>query len=116
MDVIGRFVICRSRDQGVVCGYLKSLLPQPGAMPAAELEEARQIHGWNGETNTLFEAAIRGFLGSARISEPLPEMLMFGVCGVLPCSEEAKLNLSQSRWNEPYNPSDSRPPKTKRPG
>ena len=107
-NLLGKFVICRSRDQGVVCGYLRSLVPQPGGLACAELDECRQIHGWGlGSANTLFEAAIHGFLTEARISQPLDGFVIFGVCGVYPCSEQAIANLSQSRWNEQYTPSNS---------
>jgi hypothetical protein len=97
--MIGEYVIVRSRDQGVVCGVLKVLTPQPGGLACAELTEASQIHNWQGDTNTLFEAALRGF-GVARISEPVARVMVFGVCGVLPCTPEAEANLRQPRWNE----------------
>jgi hypothetical protein len=96
--MIGEYVIVRSRDQGVVCGVLRVLTPQPGGLACAELTEASQIHNWQGDTNTLFEAALRGF-GVARISEPVPRVMVFGVCGVLPCTPEAEANLREHRWN-----------------
>ena len=102
---LGRFVMCRSRDQGVVCGYLKALVPQPGGLFAAELTEARQVHWWSG-CNTLFEMSLRGPT-EARISEPVADMLMGGVCGVIPCEPEAEENLRQSRWNESFKSSGS---------
>lgn len=109
--MLGEFVICRSRDQGVVCGFLKTLTPQPGGLFAAELTEARQVHWWN-EANTLFELSLRGG-GQMRLSEPVELILMAGVCGVLPCTTEAQENLRQSRWNESYNPSRSPRPRKK---
>ena len=109
-ELLGRFVICRSRDQGVVCGYLKILLPGPDGLAMAELTEARQIHGWQGGVNTLFEAANQGF-GVARISEPLEnDFTMFGVCGVMPCTRKAEENLKQSRWNTSCESSRPRRP------
>lgn len=96
-DYIGRYVIVRSRDQGVVCGVLRALTPQPGGLACAELEEASQIHNWqDGETITLFEAALHGF-GTATISQQMDRVLVFGVCGVLPCTETAEANLRQPR-------------------
>ena len=96
---VGEFAIFRSRDQGVVFGRLVSLVVAPGGLGVAIIEEARQIHGWDQSIHTLFEAANRGF-GLARISEPLVKRLtMFGICGVLPCTQEAIDNLRQSRWN-----------------
>lgn len=102
--MIGEFVICRSRDQGVVTGFLKALTPQPGGLFAAELTEARQVHGWSG-ANTLFELSLYGGT-EMRNSEPVQLMMMAGVCGVIPCTEKATKNLRQSRWNQPYSDSD----------
>jgi hypothetical protein len=100
--MIGKFVIVRSRDQGVVCGILETLA-LGGAQAVATLRDARQIHGWrSGEIKTLFEASLRGF-DIARISEAVEEMILIGACGVLPCTPEAEENLRQSRWNQPYN-------------
>lgn len=103
--MIGDFVIIRSRDQGVVCGYLVSLLPQPGGLACAELREARQLHQWSQENRyyTLFEVANFG-PDEARISDPLAAGLftIFGVCGVYPCTETARERLTQSRWNKRY--------------
>jgi hypothetical protein len=109
--MIGEFVILRSRDDGVVCGRLKSLVPQPGGLFAAEVEDARIIHHWqqNNENYTLFELAMHGVRppATARISEAVSLHMMGGVCGVTPCTAEAQQNLSQSRWNKPYEPSAS---------
>lgn len=112
MDVIGRYVIVRSREQGVVCGVLKTLTPQPGGLACAELAEASQIHNWQGGVNTLFEASLRGF-GVACISEPVAEFMIFGVCGVLPCEPEAEANLRQHRWDAAPESSASHPRKTR---
>lgn len=104
--MIGKFCIFRSRDQGVVTGYLRCM-----AGRNAEVEQARQVHYWTG-ANTLFEMSLSG-CGSARISEPVAEILILDVCGVIPCTPEAEKNLTQSRWNEDYNSSaSSRPLKT----
>lgn len=112
--MIGEFVICRSRDQGVVCGYLKVLTPSATGF-SAELEEARQVRQWNDGCNTLFEMALTG-PGQARISLPLDRFLMAGVCGVYPCTPEATDNLKQSRWDKSYRSSASSPRPTRHPG
>jgi len=106
--MLGDFVIVRSRDQGVVCGYLKTLVPQPGGLFAAELTEARQVHWWSG-ANTLFEMSLRG-ANEMRLSEPVELVLVAGVCGVLPCKPEAEANLRTSRWGTSYADSASTPP------
>lgn len=109
--MLGEFVILRSRDQGVVCGYLKSFTPQPGGLACCEIEEARQIHGWSsGGANTLFEMSLYGIKppATARISEPMAKVFtILGVCGVYPCEMEAKINLEQSRWNAAFASSAS---------
>ena len=101
--MIDRFVIVRSRDQGVVCGVLRAI-----AGRAVELEDARQIHGWSDGANTLFEMSVSG-CGTARISQPVAEILILDVCGIIPCTPEAETNLRQSRWNVSYDASKSPP-------
>jgi hypothetical protein len=105
--MIGRFVIVRSRDQGVVCGVLRAISGR-----AVELDGARQIHGWSDGANTLFEMALRG-CGTARISEPVAEILILDVCGVIPCTPVAERNLKQSRWNRSFDASASPRPRPK---
>jgi hypothetical protein len=109
--MIGEFVILRSRDQGVMCGYVRSF-----AGRTYEIEEARQIHGWSDGANTLCEMAVSG-CGLARISEPtVRPVIVHDVCGVYLCTPDAEENLRQSRWNEPYRPSLSAQPARRRPG
>ena len=101
--MIGKFVIVRSRDQGVVCGTLRAV-----AGRAVELDDARQIHGWSDGARTLFEMSLTG-CGTARISEPIAEILILDACGIIPCTPEAEKNLRQSRWNKSFDPSASSP-------
>lgn len=108
------FVICRSRDAGVVCGYLKLMTPTTGGLAVVELDEARQIWNWTGGVNTLMEMANHG-LRQARISLPMElTFTMFGVCGVYQCTQEAEANLRQSRWEKDYSPSANLPSSKKR--
>jgi hypothetical protein len=104
---LGEFVIVRSRDQGVVCGVLDTLVGR-----VAVLTDARQIHSWSDGANTLFEMSLRG-CGTARISEPVKRVMVHEVCGVLQCEPEAEMNLRQSRWGESYKPSGSPPRRTR---
>ena len=107
--MLGKFVIVRSRDQGVVCGVLRAI-----AGRAVELDDARQIHSWSDGANTLFEMSLSG-CGQARISEPIPEILILDVCGVIPCSPKAERNLRQSRWDKSFDASvSSRAPRKSR--
>jgi hypothetical protein len=117
--MIGEFVIVRSRDQGVMVGVLQSLVPQPGGLACAVLASAQQLHHWqqNNQNYTLVELANHGVQppATARISEPAEmPVTVFGVCGVLPCTEDSRANLSQARWNAPYLPS-ALPPRAKKP-
>ena len=109
MPEIGDFCIFRSRDQGVVCGYLKLLTPTTGGLMLAEIDEARQVWNWTGGTNTLMEMANDG-AGRARISKPLERSFtMSGVCGVYVCTPKAEANLSESRWDKDYASSGHSP-------
>lgn len=112
----GTFCIFRSRDQGVVCGYLRLLAPTTGGLMYAEVGEARQVWNWSGGVNTLMEMANTG-AGRARISEPLANpFTMSGVCGVYPCTPTAEANLRQSRWDKDYAPSAAPPSSTRNRG
>ena len=97
MPEIGAFCIFRSRDQGIVCGYVKLLVPTTNGLMLAEIAEARQVWDWAG-ANTLMEAANDG-VGTARISLPLERSFtMTGISGVYECTPKAEANLKQSRW------------------
>lgn len=98
--MIGEFVIVRSRDQGVMVGELIAV-----SGTAVELNKPRQLYGWQDGANTLCEVSVNG-VGFASISEPSAgRVLILNACGVYQCTKKAKANLSQSRWNQPYDPS-----------
>ena len=113
--MIGKYVIVRSRDQGVVCGVLQTLTPQLSGLACAVLAEASQIHNWRGGVVTLFDVAIHGF-GVATISEPVAEVMVFGVCGVIPCTTKAEDNLRQWRTGKSAESSTLPRPGTRRRG
>lgn len=112
--MIGEYVIVRTRESGVTCGVLKTLTPQPGGLACAVLAEASRIHYWK-DANTLMEVSLRG-PGIARISEPVSQIMIFGVCEVLLCEKKAEKNLRNHRWNKPHESSDSHRQATKQPG
>lgn len=100
-DAVGRYVLVRSPDDGVKFGRLTSLVTSPMGLGVATLDEAQVIHSWSdGKTMTLIEMANEG-CGNALISQPakLP-VIVFGVCGVLQCTEKAIVNLKKSRNDE----------------
>lgn len=91
--MIGKFVIIRTYSAGVHVGTLKS---HDGK--AATLADARRIWRWRG-ANTLNELAQNGAAQDwTRISEPVPEIALTEAIEVIPCTDKARENLSQSRW------------------
>ena len=81
------YVVVRSRDQGVVTGYLVSFDP---AGRHVELRNARQLWRWSGGL-TLFEVAQHGPKEGSRLScESDKTFLVMGACGLYRCSEKAK--------------------------
>jgi hypothetical protein len=92
--MLGEFVLVRTRDAGVHCGTLQTLIDT-----VCTLAEARRVWRWRG-ANTLHELSLRGAAEEwTRISEPVPVIYLSQVIEVLPCSEEARKNLSKSRWS-----------------
>jgi hypothetical protein len=91
--MIGEFVVVRTFSAGVHCGILK----ETGGT-AVLLADARRIWRWRG-ANSLHELSQQGAAKEwTRISEPVPSILLTQATEVIPCSEEARLNLSRSRW------------------
>lgn len=89
----GEFVVVRTRNAGVHCGTLAE-----SAGTAVVLTDARRVWRWRG-ANTLHEMSQAGIdTGYSRISEPVPKILLTEAVEVIPCSDKASQNLSQSRW------------------
>lgn len=95
--MIGEFCIVRCNDAGVHTGIVVSIFGR-----AVELKDARRLHYWSG-CETLHECATIGPPGSCRISNPVKRILLLDACEVIPCEEQAVLNLSESRWNALYS-------------
>jgi hypothetical protein len=92
--MLGEFVLVRTRDAGVQCGTLQTLIDT-----VCTLADARRIWRWRG-ANTVHELSLRGAAEEwTRISEPVPVIYLSQVIEVIPCSEEARKNLSRSRWS-----------------
>jgi len=95
----GQFVIVRTRDAGVHTGFLIDRVGHE-----ALLCDARRIWSWEG-ANTLSEVSSRGCNDRSRISEPVEVIQVLGVIEIIPCTEEAEVNLQVSRWFvEPETP------------
>lgn len=91
----GEIVLVRARDSGVHVGRL---VARDGT--DVTLADARRVWRWRG-ANTLNELSLRGASTEwTRISEPVPTILVLGVCEVLPVSEAAAKNLTTSRWGK----------------
>lgn len=89
--MIGEFCILRTRSAGIHMGYLREL-----AGTTAIVSEARRLWRWSGAF-TLNEAAVYGVGEDSRISAPVARIYLSEVIEVIPCTEKAKNNLSQSR-------------------
>jgi hypothetical protein len=84
--IIGQYVIVRSRDQGVVAGYLEAA---EGRL--ARVREPRQLYRW-ASTFVLIELASYGPRSETeqRYSRPgLEPLIMTETCGILPCHPDA---------------------------
>lgn len=91
--MVGSFVLVRTFSAGVHCGVLVECNGT-----AVLLEDARRVWRWRG-ANSLNELSQNGAATDhTRISEPVPRILLTQSVEVIPCSEKARKNLTQSRW------------------
>ena len=89
----GSFVLVRTYSAGVHCGTLVSLDGK-----VVVLKDARRVWRWRG-ANSLNELSQKGAAKDyTRISEAVPEIKLLEAIEVIPCSEEATADLSNSRW------------------
>lgn len=93
MDLIGKFVVVRAHFAGVHCGTLESMDGK-----SLVLKDARRIWRWRG-ANTLNEVATKGVATDyTRISDPVASIALTEACEIISTTDEARENLSQSRW------------------
>jgi hypothetical protein len=88
-EYVGKYCIIRSREQGVMTGYVVEIGGNNGR--TVKLKQARQIYRWSSKF-VLVELAAFGPRNTAeqRYSEPSTEpVLMLEACGVIPCSDIA---------------------------
>lgn len=91
--MVGQKVLVRTYSAGVHFGTLVS---RSGT--ECQLTDARRIWRWRG-ANSLHEAALRGIdKAYSRISEPVAEITLTEAIEVIPVTDDAATNLSQSRW------------------
>ncbi len=91
--MIGEFVLVRTFSAGVHCGTLREI-----GGTCVLLEDARRVWRWRG-ANSLNELSQKGAAREfTRISDPVPRILLTQAIEVIPCSEGARADLTQSRW------------------
>jgi len=91
--MIGEFCVVRTYSAGVHMGVVVEM-----SGTAVVLRDARRLHRWRG-ANTLHEVATSGVDRSfTRISQPVPRILLTQSIEVIPCTDQARKNLEQSRW------------------
>lgn len=84
------YVIVRSRDQGVMCGYLKSINGRQ-----VEITQCRQIWSWNEKALCLPDIQRFGIRGAARLSAVAPSVIFLEACGVMRCTPAAAKSLKE---------------------
>lgn len=95
-----RYAIVRSRDQGVICGFIESIEGQ-----TVVVINARQMSRWSSRF-VLLDVAEHGLTErwerkfSCEMSEPL---VMTEACGILYCTDIAKDSLRNERAQDHTN-------------
>lgn len=86
------YVVIRSRDAGVFCGYLES---ESADSSVVELRESRRIYYWDGAA-TLSQLALEGVkkVSNCKFPEALRIHKIIGVCEIIPATEAARLSIA----------------------
>lgn len=90
-SIIGQFCVVRTRSAGVHTGYVREF-----AGTCVVLGEARRVWQWWGAFS-LNEMALHGVAEKSKISEPVAVNVLTEAIEVIPCTGNAKANLSRSR-------------------
>ncbi len=93
MNLIGRFLLLRTRDAGVHCGTVLAI-SQDGKV--VDVKDCRRVWRWEGAFS-LNEMANHGCGEGSRISEPVPFNQLSDVIEKIVCTGEARKNLERSR-------------------
>ncbi len=86
------YVLVRTQSAGVHIGILESRSGQE-----VVLSDTRRIWSWKG-ANSLSEIALRGVAPGSRISEAVASNTLLQAIEIIPCTEEARVNLDLWRW------------------
>lgn len=86
------YVVIRSRDAGVFCGYLVS---ESEDSSVVELKQSRRIYYWDGAA-TLSQLALEGVknVKNCKFPAALPTHKIIGVCEIIPATEAARLSIA----------------------
>ena len=88
-----RPVIVRSRDAGVLFGYL---LGYEGS--TVHLRDARQMWSWTAaEGGTLLDCATHG-VNAGKVSTPAKRVTVIGACAIIDCTDKAVKTLESAKW------------------
>jgi hypothetical protein len=88
-----RPVIVRSRDAGVLFGYL---LGYEGS--TVHLRDARQMWSWTAaEGGTLLDCATHG-VKDGKVSTPAKRVTVLGACAIIDCTDKAVKTLESAKW------------------
>ena len=97
--IAGDYVIVRARDAGVHVGRRTGVCLDEAWI---RLGNAVRIHRWRG-ANTLNEIALGGVESAAessytRVSEPVSEIEIMGICEIIPCSDTVAAKIRAAGW------------------
>lgn len=90
---VGKFVICRCTAAGVHAGTLTSVDGD-----TAILANSRRLWRWMAESGVaLSGAAQHGIVASeSKVDATNPEIQIFGVCEIIPCSDDARRSIENA--------------------
>ena len=89
----GRAVIVRSRDAGVLFGYLDKYIGS-----TVHLRNARQMWSWTAaEGGTLLDCATHG-VKAGKFSTPVAAVVVIGACAIIDCTDKAVKTLENAKW------------------
>lgn len=87
-NFLGRYVICRSHSAGVHAGVLVLLSGE-----TVVLKDSRRLWSWKVKSGVALSGAAQHGLCGGRLDVVNPEIIINGVCEVIPCSAEAQKSI-----------------------
>ena len=91
----GRPVIVRSRDAGVLFGYLDEYAADGSTVTVTN---ARQMWSWTAaEGGTLIDCAMHG-VKAGKFSSPSSRVIVINACAIIDCTDKAVKSLENAKW------------------